>query len=380
MKFRVSMAVKSAFTSIALRKSLAPHQDVQVVAEERSCASAEQMLLAHPTAVALVDVELFAEPGSQGLINLLAARREPTVLINARGSAVPENLQIKRSIHLLSGRHPGELDIGHIQEHLLATIHAAREAKVQAGTLSASLSSLGSQTIASATPKPASGILSVASLSNATSATPPRRGPADLIVIGVSTGGPTLLLKMIKGLNKPTIPTLIAQHMPAGETAGFALRLSEECSFPVVEVGPGALPEAGTMGIVQGGRDFQLSVAPHGRLRLREAQVPGNPFHPSIDHLLQTAAEANIATHSVILTGMGQDGSIGALELNKRGYPVIAQRPETCAVAGMPSAAIQNGAAQQVQSPDQIVDSINRWYAAKCIAPSSGSSAPPTRP
>ena len=57
-------------------------------------------------------------------------------------------------------------------------------------------------------------------------------------------------------------------------------------------------------------------------------------------------------------------GAAGALALMKKGYPVIAQRPETCAVAGMPSAAINNGAAQQVQSPEQIVESINRWFAA----------------
>ena len=61
---------------------------------------------------------------------------------------------------------------------------------------------------------------------------------------------------------------------------------------------------------------------------------------------------------------MGQDGAAGALALMRRGFPVIAQRPDTCAVAGMPSAAINNGAAQQVQSPEQIVDSINRWFAA----------------
>ena len=152
--------------------------------------------------------------------------------------------------------------------------------------------------------------------------------------------------------------------MPPGETLGFAVRLSEECAHPVVEVGQGPLPEIGVIGLVQSGRDFQvLSHAP-GKLRLKEAHVPGNPFHPGIDHLLQTASEAGIVTHTVILTGMGQDGSIGALALSKQGFPVIAQRPETCAVAGMPNAAIQNGAARQIQTPEQIVESINRWYSA----------------
>jgi two-component system chemotaxis response regulator CheB len=189
-----------------------------------------------------------------------------------------------------------------------------------------------------------------------------RRLP-ELVVIGVSTGGPTLLIKLLKDIATPTVPMLIAQHMPAGETAGFALRLSEVSGHQVVEVGRGSLPPVGTFGVVQGGMDFQISPAPNGQMRLREASVPGNPFHPSIDHLLRTAAEAGIPTHTVILTGMGQDGSVGALALSQQGYPVVAQRPETCAVAGMPSAAIQNGSARLVQSPEQIVETINRWFA-----------------
>jgi two-component system chemotaxis response regulator CheB len=280
------------------------------------------------------------------------------VLINARGAAVPDSLSLKRSIHVLSSRNQGSLDIGYIQDNLLAAIQAVRMAKAQetpTGGVLLSASPLTAATVG-APGAPTASAPTVAPLS--------KRGPAELVVIGVSTGGPPLLVKMLKDLKKPTIPTLIVQHMPPGETLGFALRLSEESAHAVVEVGPGPLPEVGTIGLVQSGKDFQiLSVSP-GKMRLKEAIVPGNPFHPSVDHVLLTAAEAGIATHTVILTGMGQDGAAGALALSKRGFPVIAQRPETCAVAGMPNAAIQNGAAFLIQSPDQIVESINRWYSA----------------
>ena len=351
MKARIVLAVKSAFNSVALRRTLADDPELQLVAEERDCAAVGRMLQANPGTVALVDLELLAEPDGPSLQIQLAARRDPTVLINARGAAVPQSLSLKRTIVVLSGRNQGALDIGHIQDNLLAAIHAVRVTKAQDAT---SASTLWTPPMPSSPPQAGS----------TAPAAVPKRGPAELIVIGVSTGGPPLLVKMLKGLQKPTIPTLIAQHMPPGETVGFALRLSEECAHPVVEVGQGPLPEIGVIGLVQSGRDFQvLSHAP-GKLRLKEANVPGNPFHPGIDHLLQTAAEAGIATHTVILTGMGQDGSTGALALSKQGFPVIAQRPETCAVAGMPNAAIQNGAARQIQSPEQIVESINRWYSA----------------
>jgi two-component system chemotaxis response regulator CheB len=358
MKVRVCLAVKSAFTSVALRRTLAGDPDLQLVAEERDCTSVARMLQAHQGAVALVDLELLSDPEGHSLQVQLAARRDPTVLINARGASIPESLSLKRTVFVLSSRNQGALDIGHIQDNLLAAINSVRMNKVQE---SAALSAMrdGSAPASSAP---------LAGFSPSAPSTPllqtPRRGPAELVVIGVSTGGPPLLVKMLKDLQKPTIPTLIAQHMPAGETFGFALRLSEECAHPVIEVGQGPLPEVGVIGLVQSGKDFQITSPAPGKLRLKEATVPGNPFHPSVDHLLETAAACGIATHTVILTGMGQDGAVGALALSKQGLPVIAQRPETCAVAGMPNAAIQNGAARQIQSPEQIVESINRWYAA----------------
>jgi two-component system chemotaxis response regulator CheB len=349
MKLRVCLAVKSTFTAIALRKSLGDYPNSQVLGEERTCPGTEKLLTNHPSGLAVIDLDLLADPDSQGLTTLLAQRREPTILINARGIPVPATLTNKPAIRVLTSRRPGELDIGHIQELLIPALCAAREAWVQAGP-------------AGRTTNPA--LSTTSAMTPLTSAVPRRTGAAELVVIGVSTGGPTLLVKMLKDLIKPTIPMLIAQHMPASETAGFALRLSEEIRQSVVEVGAGPLAEVGRIGLVQGGKDFQILRNPNGRFRLKEAVVPHNPFHPSIDHLLLTAAEAGIAVHTAILTGMGQDGSVGALALMKQGYPVIAQRPETCAVAGMPSAAINNGAAQQVQSPEQIVESINRWFAA----------------
>jgi two-component system, chemotaxis family, protein-glutamate methylesterase/glutaminase len=353
MTVRICLAVKSAFNSVALRRTLAGDPELQLVAEERDCTAVARMLQANPGTVALVDLELLSDPDGHSLQVQLAARREPTVLINARGAAVPESLSLKRTVFVLSSRNQGSLDIGHIQDNLLAAIRAVRVSKAQEPSGAAA---------PRITPSPATPATPLQQSAPPTLA--PKRGPADLVVIGVSTGGPPLLVKMLKGLQKPTIPTLIAQHMPAGETFGFALRLSEECAHPVIEVGQGPLPEIGVIGLVQSGKDFQILSHAPGKLRLKEANVPGNPFHPGIDHLLQTAAEAGIATHTVILTGMGQDGAIGALALSKQGFPVIAQRPETCAVAGMPNAAIQNGAARQIQSPEQIVESINRWYSA----------------
>ncbi len=387
IRVRVTLCVKSTFTAIALRKPLDGSPAVLVQGEARDGASAHQLLLAHPNAVAVVDLDLLLDDSAEKLRTLLAARRDPTVLVNARGATVPDNLTRKPNVHVLSGRHAGSLDIGHVQEALLRTIQLARAAKVHMSAPGAGPSAYpaasdppavspartgahaGAPHVMASPSTPASGLVQTQRGTSPPAASgggleAPKRGAAQLIVIGVSTGGPTVLLKILKGLQRPTIPTVIVQHMPRGETAGFAQRLGEECGHPVLEIGPGPLPEPPTIGLLQGGEDFSIALSVQGRLRLRPAQVPDNPFHPSVDHVLLTAAENGIATHTVILTGMGQDGAAGALALSRQGYPVIAQRPETCAVAGMPGAAIQNGAAKFIQSPEQITDSLNRWYSA----------------
>ncbi|NBV87639.1 MAG: hypothetical protein EBS01_15530, partial [Verrucomicrobia bacterium] len=134
MKVRVCLAVKSAFNSVALRRTLAGDPALQLVAEERDCAGVARMLQANPGTVALVDLELLSEPEGQSLQVQLAARRDPTVLINARGAAVPESLNLKRTVFVLSSRNPGALDIGHIQDNLLSAIYSARIHKAQETT------------------------------------------------------------------------------------------------------------------------------------------------------------------------------------------------------------------------------------------------------
>jgi two-component system chemotaxis response regulator CheB len=185
-------------------------------------------------------------------------------------------------------------------------------------------------------------------------------GVLELIVLGVSTGGPPLLLQLLGSLTKPAIRMLIVQHMPESETAGFAERLSEKSGLLVREIAAGPLPPVGTLGLIRGGCDFRV-VRRGAGLSLRPASITGNPFHPNIDEILTTAALAGVAVGAVILTGMGQDGAAGALALAQKGLPVIAQRPDTCAVAGMPQAAIENGAARWVQAPESIAATLNRW-------------------
>jgi two-component system chemotaxis response regulator CheB len=340
MKQRVSIATRSAFLAIVLRKTLARSRRLDTWSDQRDARTALPALR-EAASLAIVDAELFAD-GADGaaLRRELVARRAPSIVIDARRRGVPDELTALPSIVVVRGRLGGELDLGVIETELLAAIGSAFRHR---GGLA------GDEAVA---PSP--------SLLAAGERAPLHDAVLELIVLGVSTGGPTLLLRMLKEVVEPAIPMLIVQHMPESETAGFAARLSEDSGLDVREVAAGPLPPAGVIGVLRGGHDFRV-VRRGGELHLREAVRASNLFHPNVDEVLTSAAAAGVAVGAVILTGMGQDGAAGALELADKGLPVIAQRPDTCAVAGMPQAAIDNGAARAVQSPEGIASTLNRW-------------------
>jgi two-component system chemotaxis response regulator CheB len=338
MRHRVSISTASAFLAVVIRKTLARSARLEPVGDHRD-AGAALIAVREPTSLALVDAELLHD-GAEGaaLRKELLARRAPSIVIDARQRGVPAEVAAMQSIVVVRGRTGGELDLAVIETELLAAIGSALRDR----------SGLAGEAQSASAPSPAG------------DRTDLYEAVLELIVLGVSTGGPSLLLRLLKDVTEPTVPMLIVQHMPESETAGFAARLSEESGLLVREVAGGPLPPVGEIGVLRGGNDFRI-VRRGGELLLRNAVLPGNPFHPNIDEVLRSAVLADVAVGAAILTGMGQDGAAGALAMAHKGLPVIAQRPDTCAVAGMPQAAIDNGAARSVQSPEGIASTLNRW-------------------
>jgi two-component system chemotaxis response regulator CheB len=337
MKQRVSVCTASAFLALVIRKTLARSSHFEPSSDHRSAGEALAVVRESPS-LAIVDAELLRE-GSEGgaLHKALVARRAPSIVVDARGQGVPDDVSAAASVVVVRGQVTGELDLGMIEGELLAAVGSA--VRLRGNRLSEPLVPLE---------------LSVPDRPEVSDAA------LELIVIGVSTGGPSLLLKLFEEVTAPAIPMLIVQHMPESETAGFAARLSEHTGLTVREVAGGPLPAAGVIGVLRGGSDFRV-VRRGGALHLRGAVVEGNPFHPNVDEVLSSAVAADVVVGAAILTGMGQDGAAGALAMAQKGLPVIAQRPDTCAVAGMPQAVIDNGAARWIKSPEGIASTLNMW-------------------
>jgi two-component system chemotaxis response regulator CheB len=183
-----------------------------------------------------------------------------------------------------------------------------------------------------------------------------------VVVIGVSTGGPTALAAILPQLPADfQLPVLIVQHMPPLFTRLLAERLHTSCRLPVEEASQGACVNAGRILIAPG--DFHLKVGlSGGAVQVRLDQSPPQNFcRPAVDALFSSIAEAYCgAVIAVILTGMGHDGLHGAEILRARGASILAQDEASSVVWGMPGAVVNAGIADRVLPLDQIVPEILR--------------------
>src|SRR4051794_2175218 len=186
-----------------------------------------------------------------------------------------------------------------------------------------------------------------------------------IVCIGASTGGTESLRDVLEALPRDCPPILIVQHMPQGFTAAFASRLNSLCEINVKEACDGEPVLAGTAFIAPRRRDLLLQRA---GVRCRIAIKDGPPVsrhRPSVDVLFRSAAQyAGRNALGVIMTGMGDDGARGLLEMRKLGATTRAQDEESCVVFGMPKEAIAHGGVEKVVSLQHIPREIMLWYQA----------------
>ncbi len=182
----------------------------------------------------------------------------------------------------------------------------------------------------------------------------------DIVVIGSSTGGPEALRVVIQALPKDlAIPVVIVQHMPVGFTEQLADRLDSQSEVTVREAKDGERLEAGCVLIAPGGKHLEVHQdGPYLRTQLTTGE-PENSCRPAVDVLFRTtAAAARRHTLAVVLTGMGQDGLLGAGLISECGGTVIVQDEETSVVWGMPGAIAKAGGADEVRPLSEVAGRI----------------------
>jgi two-component system chemotaxis response regulator CheB len=174
-----------------------------------------------------------------------------------------------------------------------------------------------------------------------------RARPVSVVALGASTGGPAALAEIFAAL--PTdfpLPVLVVQHMDVEFHEGFVQWLSRQSAVKVAMASAGEALCPGQIRVAPQGR--HLTVDRHGRLQLVEPR-PGDRHVPSVDALFSSLAESHgSSAAAVLLTGMGSDGAKGLKLLRDRGALTVAQDRSSSVIYGMPAAAAELGAAEQV--------------------------------
>ena len=170
-----------------------------------------------------------------------------------------------------------------------------------------------------------------------------------VVVIGASTGGTVAVESIVKALPMDGPPVVIVQHLPHYITAAFARRLDRLSALHVEEARDGAVLKRGSAVVAPGGR--QLVLERRGLDLIVSVRVGAkvNGHRPSVDVLFHSAAEAvGAEAVGVLLTGMGRDGAEGLLAMHTAGALTLVQDEASSVVWGMPRAALDLGAADEV--------------------------------
>lgn len=178
-----------------------------------------------------------------------------------------------------------------------------------------------------------------------------------LVAIGASTGGPAALVKVLSALPaKPDAAIVIIQHMDKQFSEGMAKWLDEQTRIKVEIAKPNQKPVAGTAYIAAG--EDHLILKKNGCFDYT-AEPVDYPYRPSVDVFFESAVACwPNRMIGVLLTGMGRDGANGLLSFYNRNMLTIAQNEESCAVFGMPKAAIALNAAKKVLHINDIGNAI----------------------
>lgn len=182
-----------------------------------------------------------------------------------------------------------------------------------------------------------------------------------VVAIGASTGGTQTLKLVLENLPEDAPGMVVVQHMPELFTASFAQRLNSQCKISVKEAQDGDRVLTGQALIAPGNRHLMLKRSgAHYYVQVKDGPLV-NRHRPSVDVLFRSVARyAGKNALGIIMTGMGDDGARGLLEMKEAGAKTIAQDEASCVVYGMPKVAVELKAVEKVVPLNQIAQCITR--------------------
>ncbi|HKY90994.1 MAG TPA: chemotaxis response regulator protein-glutamate methylesterase [Nevskiaceae bacterium] len=329
-RIKVLVVDDSALMRKLLTEFLAHDPHIDVVGSAPDPFVAREKIKQLAPDVLTLDVEMPRMDGLTFLENLMRLRPMPVVMVSSLTEAGAEvtlqALELGAIDFVTKPKIDLEAGIRQYADELIAKIKTASKARVRG---------LSSQ--AGGTPRvvaPARRLF---------------RTTEKIIAIGASTGGTEAIKEVLAAMPADAPAILITQHIPAAFSGPFAARMDRCSAMKVQEARDGQQIVPGHAYIAPG--DWHLELARDGAryvCRLNQAP-PENRHRPSVDVLFKSVARhAGANAVAAILTGMGDDGARGLLEMRKAGARTVVQDEATSVVWGMPGAAFRLGAAEQV--------------------------------
>jgi two-component system chemotaxis response regulator CheB len=343
-KIRVLVVDDSSFNRKVISEILDGSGDFEVVAKAFDGEDAiSKILRFNPDALTL-DLEMPRMDGFAVLRWLMANRPLPVVVVSARESdrSVFKALDLGAVDFVVKPSRLASPQLKLIEEELLLKMRALNA--LQLDKVQKRL----------AQPPP--------SAPRVTLPSPRGHRVAGVVAIAASTGGPPAVQRILMGLDPAVVsPILICQHMPPVFTKLFAERLMSLAGRVVKEAADGDKVLPRNVYVAPGGHQLMLTVADNQQVLSVRNRRPEDRFAPSANHLLSSVAKVcGKYCLAVVLTGMGDDGKEGAVEIHGAGGIVVAESEASAVIFGMPKEVIRAGAADHVDDLDGITGLINR--------------------
>ena len=344
----------SAYNRQTITSMLESREGVEVIARATNGKEALKLAFDLEPDVITLDLEMPEMDGFSFLRLLMSRRPIPVVVISgyAQRDNVFRALELGALDFIAKPRRHISPDIRNIEDDLATKINMVR--RLQAVRLKQRADSLAAQG-------------NRAGRTGEEAAEQPLVGDAAPLVVGIgsSTGGPPAIQQLLARL-PADLPAaiVIAQHMPARFTKAFAARLDRVVDLRVVEAADGQPLCRGVVYIVPGSCNIDIEGTPATGCKVRIVQPQPTragvvPLTPSADHMLKSLSEVyQRRLVAVILTGMGSDGTNGAIAARRQGAYVLVEDPRTAVMPGMPHSALEAGAVDRALPLERLHEAI----------------------
>lgn len=337
---RILIVDDSAFARKVVREILADSAWVEVVGTARDGAEALELTASLAPDLVICDLRMPNVDGVQFVRRQMAARPLPILILSAAAQDAEDVVEALSAGAIDVVQKPTALATDDLRMVRDALVEKIREAmKVPVANLA--------RTFTAAVPVVAR----------------QRAGKVEVVVLGISTGGPQALRRMLPLLPGDfPVPIAIVLHMPVGYTALYAAKLNEICALEVKEAADGDVLRPGLALVAAAGRHLVFQRTPAGEVVAQLAVQPLEKLHrPSADVLFKSAAEV-YGEHvlAVVMTGMGDDGCEGAGWVKAQGGTVITEAEQSCVIYGMPRSVVEAGLSDMAVPLDHMAEAITR--------------------